>query len=379
MSSVANTPMLLARRMHLPLFKRRPLSEWIFFSCFLLYVLLCAIVYFHYVQPWIAGSTATRIGADSDRLWDSAKAAQANGSEGRPLISATANLLGPVTVAVLLKNGFAIMCFNVLLFCIALKAAYSIPGVNRALTGFLFLLNAELLPALTTLNKEIISLLASVLTAKYLLSPRRSKWLLCLVILVSLFARWEQAAILMTYFLLTRFWFKKRPWLALFFLAAVITVVYPFAFKLLGIDPHTLDWLMQGATTQIWLNNIQDHYGFILLVVPKVLLLITGELHSPQYYTPHYWADNFALDPQNMLFLPLACVAFIAVFVYAMWTKRMKLSRPIAFLSAITLVVTAASPFTQPRYIYGIYAMLCIEISRSRELGDSEENSPSEP
>lgn len=378
MSTAATSSMLTSRRIRLPFFKRRSVSEWMFFTCFLLYILVCGIIYFQYVQPWIDGHTATRIGADSDRLWDSAKQAQQSGREERPLVSATGNLLGPVTEALLLQNGFGVMCFNIALFCIAVKVASSIPGVNTGLLGFLFLLNAELLPALTTLNKEILSLLASVLTAKYLYEKKPSKLLLLIVIAISLFARWEQAAILLVYFLLTRFWFKNRPWRAILFLVAVITVAYPFSFKLLGIDPHSLDWLMEGATTQLWLNNIQDHYGFFLLVVPKVLFLITGELHSPQYYNSHYWSENFALDPQNMLFLPLACVAFIAVFVYALWTKRMRLNRPVALLSAITLIIIAASPFTQPRYIFGVYAMLCIDIARPKELGDPEGGDPLE-
>jgi hypothetical protein len=354
------------------LLRERPMSNWVFVPCLALYALLCFFVYFHYVEPWISGEIGTRIGADSDRLWDFAKEAQQGSSEAQPLISATSNLLGPVAVGMLLRDGFAVMCFNFFLFGLTMKTVDSIPGVNSALVGFLLLLNAELLPALTTLNKEIFALLASVLTVKYIHSPTRSRLLLGLVFLVSAFARWEQVAVLILYFLLRGFPFKNRPWLAVLFLIAAITVIYPVSFQMLGIDPHAFDWLMQGATTQIWINNVQDHYGFFLLVVPKIMLLMTGELHSPQYYDPHYWRDNFSADPQNMLFLPLACLAFTLLFTYALWTKRLTLSNPVAFLSMITLIVTAAAPFTQPRYIFGVYAMLCIEVARPRMLRDSE-------
>lgn len=361
---------VVASPSHPPLLRRRPLSDWVFVACFALYAMVCVFIYFRYVEPWIAGEISTRIGADSDRLWDFAKEAQQSSADAQPLISATSNLLGPVAVGMLLRNGFAVMCFNFLLFGIAMKVVDSIPGVTTALVGFLLLLNAELLPALTTLNKEIFALLASALTVKYLYSTRRSKLLLGAVLLVSAFARWEQVALLILYFLLRRFPFRNRPWRAILFLVAAITVVYPISFRLLGIDPHAFDWLMQGATTQIWINNIQNSYGFFLLVVPKILLLMTGELHSPQYYDPHYWSENFSADPQNMLFLPLACLAFTVIFIYALYTKRMQLSRPVAFLSAITLIVTAAAPFTQPRYIFGVYVMLCIEVARPRVLGE---------
>ena len=348
--------------------RKHPLAYWVFVTTAMLYAILCVAIYLRYVEPWISGETSIRIGADSDRLWAFAKEAQIHSADTQPLVSATSNLLGPVAIGISLRNGFAVMCFNFLLFAIAIKTVDSIPGVNTALVGFLLLLNAELLPALTTLNKEIFALLASVLTVKYLHSGKRSPLLLGMVALVSAFARWERVAILILYWLLRKVLFRERPRLAILCLIAAITIVYPVSFRLLGIDPHEFDWLMQGATTQIWINNVQDHYGFFLLVVPKIILLMTGELHSPQYYDPHYWRDNFSLDPQNVLFLPLACLAFTIVVVFAVCTKRMKLNRPVAFISILTLIVTAAAPFTQPRYIFGVYVMLCVEIALPRDL-----------
>ncbi len=264
------------------------------------------------------------------------------------------------------------MCLNFLLFGLTLKVAGSIPRVNKALIGFLLLLNLELIPALTTLNKEIFALLGSALTAKYLYSTNRPKWLLCAALFVSACARWEQVGFLLLYFLLNRFPFRHKPLAAILTLVAVITVVYPFSFKLLGIDPSALDWLMGGATTLVWLNTVQNAFGFPLLVIPKILMTITGELHSPQYYDPNFWRSNFSVDPQNMLFLPMDCLAFTILFAHAVWTKRMRLSRPIAFLSMITLVVVAATPFIQPRYIFGVYMLLAIDTARPLEPAAAE-------
>jgi hypothetical protein len=349
---------------------KRAWLEWVFLICFGFYSFVCVVVYLQYVAPWIAGQTEVRIGADSDRYWEFVKEAQLN--EHEPLISASANFLGPVAIGRILNSGFAVMMFNFALFLISFKVAASIPGVNKGLLGFLFLLNAELLPSLTTLNKEILTLLASVLTAKYLESRDRSKVLLCLVIGVSLFARWEMLAILVLYFLLTRWIFKNRPVFAVLFLIAAITVVYPFAFKILGVNPSAIDWLMQGANTILILNKIQNAFGFPLVVIPKILMEMSGRLASPAFYAADPGISGGIQDPQQGIFQPLGCLAFLVVFGFAVWTRRMKLSRPIVFLSVITLITTAATPFIQPRYLYGVYALLCIEVARVAEPGPME-------
>ena len=346
--------------------KSRPISDWTFIVALGMYAILCVFVYFQYVEPWIAGELPTRIGADSDRFWEYANWAKTAGDA--PLISITGNYLGPVLMVRLFQTGFAIMCFNFLLLGVALKVLGSIPKVNRSLAGFLFLANAQLLPALTTLNKEIFVLLAAVLTVKYLHSSSRSKRLLLVILAVSIIARWEQAALLLLYLLFDKILFRGRPWLGVISLVAVITVSYPFIFSILGIDPHSLDWLLEDAPTLITLNTIQVAFGFPLVVIPKIFMILTGQLHSPQFYDYSTWWTKFTSDAQNWLLLPLGCLAYSLVFAVAVWTKKMDLHRPVALLSALTLIISAAPPFTQPRYIYGVYTMLCIELAMP--LGD---------
>ena len=355
-------------RFSVPLVGKRPSSEWLFFATLILYSFFCFFFYFKYVEPWIAGDIQTRIGADSDRYWEYAMWAEESGDA--PLTSITGNYLGPVLMVRALHSGFAILCFNFFLFAIALKVVASIPQVNLALVGFLFLANAQLLLALTTLNKEIFALLGGVLTAKYLYAKKRSKLMLLVVLLVSLIARWEQAALLILFLAFDRILFRKKPWFGVLTLVAAITVIYPFIFRVLGIDPHTFDWLMEDAPTLIRINNVQQAFGFPLVVIPKIFMLLTGQLHSPQFYDFGSWWGKVITDLQNWLFLPLGCLMYTIIFAVAFWTKRLRLTRPIALLSVLTLVVSAVPPFTQPRYVYAVYAMLCIDLARPRELGD---------
>src|ERR1700744_6157806 len=109
---------------------RRPWTEWALIIVLVAYVFLSVCIYFAYVQPWIAGKIDVRIGADSDRYWDDVKLCKAH--ESGSLISLGGNLLGPVSLALLLQNGFLVLCFNVAVFYLALKIAGSIPFVNKA-------------------------------------------------------------------------------------------------------------------------------------------------------------------------------------------------------------------------------------------------------
>ena len=355
----------LLPKLRVHLIKQRPLPEWLFLGTFILYSLFCIFLYLQYVEPWIAGDIQTRIGADSDRYWEYAH--QSQNSQGAELISVTGNFLGPVTLIRVLHTGLAIMCFNFFLFIISLKVAVSIPQVNKAVVGFLFLANAQLLPALTTVNKEIFILLAAALTSKYLYAEYKSNFLLAAILFVSVVARWEQAAIFIL-FLLFNILFRKQPWLGILTLVVLITVAYPFAFIILGLDPHTLDWLLEDAPTLIRIDAIQRAFGFPIVVIPKILMILTGQLHSPQFYDYANWHKWFITDAQNWLFLPLGCLMYTIVFVAAVWTKRMNLNRPVALLSAVTLIISAAPPFTQPRYIYAVYTMLCIDLACPKKV-----------
>lgn len=353
--------------------RRRSWTEWYFWASLFFYAAICVVVYFAYVAPWIAGDVNTRIGADSDRYWEFVE--EAHSPAGTPILSATGNFLGPVSIGLLLHSGFAVMCFNFLLLIIAIKVGASIPDVKVGTFGILLLLNAELLPSLTTLNKEILALISSVLIAKYLYAKNPSRMALLGVLSFSVFARWEEAAILILYLLL-RATFRRCPKIALIFLIALITVAFPITLRILGLDLSTFDWLMQGANTILVLNKIQYAFGFPLVVFPKILMTMAGSWLSPAFYTANPGIIGGFNDPQQEIFQPLGCIAMMIVFTYAVWTKRMKLANPIAMFVAITLVVTAATPFIQPRYLYGVYVMLCIELSRPKHLYGVTQSTP---
>lgn len=169
--------------------------------------------------------------------------------------------------------------------------------------------------------------------------------------------------------MLSRVLLRRRPVLTLLLIVAGVTVVYPFLFRILGVDPHLLDWLMQGEMTAR-IDRIQQSFGFPLVVIPKIFRVVTGILHKPDFYNGMYWIWGFRTDAQNFLFLPLDCLALSAMLPFAWWTNRLRLDRPVAMLCMMTLVLTAVTPFTQPRYVFVVYVLLSVEIARPRKLYD---------
>ncbi len=263
----------LTPRVWVDVLRGRSRTDWYFWLTLLFYLAICVMVYFAYVEPWIAGDISIRIGADSDRYWNSVKELRSGAS--MPLLSATGNLLGPVSVGLLLHNGVNVMVFNILLFLIAMKIASTIPDVRVGTFGFLLLLNFELIPSLTTLNKEIFALLSSVLIAKYLYAKKPGALALLGVLLVAAFSRWEEAAILILYLILRGIFGTHRK-TALIALVGFLTIAFPVGLRVLGLDLSTFDWLMQGANTILVLNKIQYAYGFPLVVMPKIVMMMAG-------------------------------------------------------------------------------------------------------
>lgn len=346
---------------------KRPYSQWLLIAVFILYTAVCVTAYLQYEVPWIKGESSVRIGADSDGYWREVTAARTG--TGESLVTLGSNLLGPVLLGQLLGNGFAVMCFNISLFVLAMKIAGSIPGVHKTLFGFLILLNVVLLPALATLNKEILALFAAVLTAKYVLSSRRSILFLAATLGVSLMARWEQAAILILFLLLMHSPLRSRPKLALGLLVCSISVLYPLIFRsIFHVDPQVFNDLIQNANTILRLNNIQAAGGFFIVILPKIFMSIAGRLATPWIYWNGSFLKEGIQDPQQDIFQPLGSLAFLLIFAYALLKRKLQLNKPLPMLIALTLVITAVTPFIQPRYLYPAYVLLCLEIARPIEL-----------
>ena len=286
--------------------------------------------------------------------------------------------MGPVLIGMVFRTGFAVACFNILLFFLAVEVACTIPGVDRYRLLFLLAICAETAPALVTLNKEIMVLVSALLFAKYILSKRHSIFLLAAVFVVSVFARWEQIAILLLYLFLSRkrSVFRRKPWLAVFAVIGILTVLYPLIARLPGSHIGAFTQYARGANTIAKLNRIQTDFGFPLVVVPKIIMDIFGELLRPLTFLKEYYLLGYA-DFHSIFIIPLFSIALITLLVMAYRRGLLNPQRPIALLIIIYAIVTAVTPFVQPRYNYFVYVLLCLELARTGDGKDGvRERSP---
>lgn len=284
----------------------RSLPKWLFIWSFCLYLAMCWACYFAFEQPRLNEETTIRFGADSPTYWEAVKYRTNHAESTGPLVGFGTNLFGPVAIGIVLRNGIAVGIFNILLFFIAVEIACSIPGVDRYRLLFLLMICSETPPALVTLNKEILVLFSVLLMAKYIYSERRSKLLLGAVLIASVLTRWEQVAIILLFLFLQRkgSFFQRNPRFAVASVIAALTVIYSLIAMLPNSGIAGFTQFARGGNTIAKLNNIQTHFGFPLVVVPKIIMDISGELIRPVTYF-HYFANFGFGDIHTWLIVPL--------------------------------------------------------------------------
>jgi hypothetical protein len=346
------------------LLEPRSLNKWLLIFAYCVYLGLCVGAYFYWELPRLKNEPSVRLGADSPTYWDAAQYRDEHAYHSN-LVSFSSNYLGPVMIAELCRNGLGVVIFNMLLFFLSVEIASTIPGVDRYWLVFLLVICPETLPALSTLNKEILVLVSALLLAKYVYTPRRSWILLGLVLLASLFARWEQIAIILAFLFLRRRGSlgDRKPYLGLASMIAALTIIYPLIARIPGSHLSAFTQYAKGANTIAKLNTIQNNFGFPLVIVPKVILDICGELLRPLTYLSEF--DIYGItDVHKMFIIPLFSISLIVLLVLAYRRGMLNPHRPIAFLILIYLIMTSITPFVQPRYNYFVYVLLSLEFAK---------------
>jgi hypothetical protein len=122
----------------------------------------------------------------------------------------------------------------------------------------------------------------------------------------------------------------------------------------------------RGANTIAKLNYLQAHFGFPLVVVPKIIMDVSGELLRPVTFVTFY-AGRGTGDIHSVFIIPLFSIALITLLVMAYRRGLLNPRRPMALLMIIYMSMTAVAPFVQPRYNFFVYVLLAIELSRKQE------------
>jgi hypothetical protein len=354
------------------IFRAKPIGSWVAVAALILLILMCCAVFFGFVETRYEGYWAPNIEADSDTYYQIAGVAASNfeGESQPSLISFDGNLLGPVLIAKALRYPFLVAIFNTFLLMWMVHTAGKIPGLRRRYFVLLFFLNAESFVAIVSLNKEILAAFGLVALAVAFSRPSKQKRYIALAAVFSLMARWEQLAILLLYLLLeSRFSpFRRRHKLSLAFLLGILTIMYTAIVRYSGINLAGFLAVAETSGTIARLDNIQANFGLPLVIVPKILMNLFNRFLLPEYFvSSDFFASDFS-ELQGSIIIHLHTLAMLILMAVAFAKRRLGVSRPVPYLIYLYLLITAVSPFIQPRYEYPVYILLCLQLSISPEF-----------
>jgi hypothetical protein len=360
---------------HLPRgrFLLKPLRSWLMIGAFGLYIAVCGVIFTLSVQP-IYGLSVYLVAADSDTYFSAAGLDQDKvGSEPEQysdLVGLGGSVVGPVIIATIGRNRYGVAVINCLLFLLTIQVAAAVPGLSRRVFAGLLMLNALTVPALITLNKEILAIAGLAFFAKYLYSKKRPLWLLGVIVILSTMARWQQTAFIFIYLVME--WrhspLRQRPKTAiaaliLFVSAAWAVIAWRFG-GLIAAYASLQGEITSGTISR--LNAIQSKGGFFLVVWPKILMNVSGRLVQVQYFA-HEWIESDFHDLQNTVIGNLHSIAMLLMLGVMVATGRFRLARPLVYFTFIYLILTSVSPLIQNRYEYPAYALLAMEMARKKE------------
>jgi hypothetical protein len=152
---------------------------------------------------------------------------------------------------------------------------------------------------------------------------------------------------------------------------AALTVIYSLIAMIPGSGIAGFMQYTKDANTIAKLDAIQAHFGFPLVLAPKIIMDLSGQLIRPVIL--YHWLSDYGFsDIHSSLIIPLFSLVLIPALVISYRKGKLNPRRPIALLIIIYLLVVAVTPFVQPRYNYFVYVLLALELAK-KETPEGEE------
>ncbi len=343
----------------------RPVRVWIVIGLFVLYLFFCLGLLFETITPVADFPFQPNIAADSATYW-AISGLRANRDVGDiPEITISANLFGPVLQALALRTEFNVMLFNCILFGSCLWLMRIMPEFDRSTFLLLTMANPLFISSLTTLNKEIFALASIVYFVAYTRARHYRLLLLLAALSLSLMARWQQTLILLLFLAYESRLspFRKNRRIGLLVTLMGFTVAYALIDRLVPSFFQALLVQAQAGNTILILDKIQAKFGFPLVVIPKMIMGLTGHFITPWYFVRDYPGEPFT-NWFDQIFTNLHCLLVTSLFAILLISGKLRLRHSATYLLWLYLMMIAISPMVQPRYEYAAYVLLCLEASR---------------
>lgn len=326
-----------------PNFLLDPVQKW---KALFLFVLLPVVLayYFFLTVPFLEGFTDTAPVVYDSRTYMQF-ATDFPGLQGLVTMGlANHNLVGPLSLLLALgNNSLYVLIFNLVLFYLCLDIFFKSAQFNK--TGFFIALviNPLMLSSLTSINKEVLSVCALLVTLAYSFGGRRRH--LWLSILLSLLVRQELTVLIIGYAIGRKVKSKwKRIWM-------LVGAVLALSALLPVYDTSTVDILNANQTDNsvgisVFLSDLTSNYLYFIAVIPRIILNLFGDIKTlfgggdDDLYGYSAWSG----------------IAFFIACIYA--KKRFYMVNDPFFLMVSYAILFATPSFIHHRYFFPVYVVL---------------------
>ena len=287
-----------------------------------------------------------------------------NVSSAQDLVASDRNYLGPLLLLRLVAgNRWGVLALNCLFFAYGVLLVARIYPLRRPLLVGLLGTCPLLFSSLIAVNKEIFLFLA-VCLLMYGLRSRRF-WALGAAAIVGLLARWQAAVFVIVFLSMysTINPFRERRLLCLILLVTALTVVYPsMRVVFAAADQIGAEGALTNEGSGIYsrMIEIQNSYGYFLIVIPKTLQAIFGPLAKVGQMFP--WKDFY-----NDVMLVWQAAMTLGLLVALVVTGRFRLKNELIYASLVYCVIFALTPVYAPRYFFAVYVLWAIALSLPEE------------
>jgi hypothetical protein len=164
-------------------------------------------------------------------------------------------------------------------------------------------------------------------------------------------------------------------------MVGAISVLYPTVLRVVlapGLESQfTASQLTSTAGLTLLLASIQDHFGYFLVLIPKVVLNYFGNLFRLFDFVVRPSTIDYS-DVYNNVIVLGHQLCMVLVCWLALRKRRLQLGSDNVYFIAVYSIVFGISVLISYRYFFPMYLLLCIDLCR-RDAGPSQWETASAP
>jgi hypothetical protein len=329
------------------------------------YLGLAFVVFALLVRPSLEGASGLRVTADSQMYVELMTALLTNPAQ---LISVAGNYLGPFLILRLAgSDPVTVALLNCGLFLLSYRVMVRTFDLDRRRFVALLCVNPMVVISLLSVNKEILAFASAAFAAGALASGRR--WQMAAALALSILARWQMTLVLLVLLLVRSRLnpFVRHRGVTLALAVALVSVLYPAVLRpVLAPALETHFTATQSASTAGLTElfaAVQDHYGYFLVLVPKLIFSYFGNVFRMLDYVVRPDRLDYADVYNNVVVLGhQLCMVYVCFL--ALRKRRLTLASENVYFAAVYSVVFGISVLISYRYFFPVYLLLCIELCR---------------